>query len=134
MVTAVDSSVLVDVLLNDATHGTSSEKALRQALGEGGLVCCECVLAEVTPVLPRADLENWLEDWGLICLPSTKESALLAGEMLRKHFERGGRRGRIAADFLIGAHASVHADRILARDRGFYRDYFKSLKVWDPSA
>ncbi len=42
-------------------------------------------------------------------------------------------RDRIAADFLIGAHAILQCDRLVTRDRGFYRDYFSGLKVLDPS-
>jgi predicted nucleic acid-binding protein len=45
----------------------------------------------------------------------------------------GGTRERVIADFLIGAHAMAKADRLLTRDRGFYRRYFKDLTVLDPS-
>lgn len=45
----------------------------------------------------------------------------------------GGSRRRIVADFLIGAHGASVADRLLSRDRGFYRKHFETLTVVDPS-
>jgi hypothetical protein len=60
-------------------------------------------------------------------------AALGAGSAWRAYRERGGRTTRLVADFLIGAHALSQADRLLTRDRGFYRSYFGRLPVLDPS-
>ena len=61
------------------------------------------------------------------------ESALEAGFAWKEYRRRGGTRKRLVADFLIGSHALVQADRLLTRDRGFYRVYFSKLAVLDPT-
>ncbi len=133
MVTAVDTSVLLDVLLDDPKHVSTSLVALRRAAAEGSLVISETSLAEVVPVLKPEDLQKFLADWKLTFIPSTQSVAVLAGEMFRTYLERGGKRGRVVPDFLIAAHAQQLADRLLARDRGYYRDYFNQLNLWDPT-
>ena len=134
MLTAVDSSVLLDVLTDSPSHADSSEKALRKAASEGGLIICESVLAEIRPAFARKeDAEQFLGDWELRFVPSAPQSALLAGEIFAVYLRRGGKEGRVMADFLIGSHAQVHADRLLARDRGYLRDYFARLRLLVPS-
>lgn len=133
MLTAVDSSVLLDVLTDAAPHADSSERELRRAASEGGLIICECAMAEIRPALTnRTEVEEFLADWELRFVPSSAESALLAGEIFAGYLRRRGKQRRMIADFLIGAHAKVHAERLLARDRGYLRDYFSSLKLVVP--
>jgi predicted nucleic acid-binding protein len=135
MRTAIDSSVILDVLIADPAHAQSSETALRRAAQEGALVLGECVLAEITPAFRSpAEVIEFLADWNVEFLPSTRESAVLAGEMFQTYLRRRAKSGprRLVADFLIGAHAKLLADRLLARDRGYFRDYFKGLSLMEP--
>src|SRR5581483_3748747 len=115
MVTAVDTSVLLDVLLNDPQHAPASNAALHRAAAEGSLAISDAALAEIVPVLTPVDLPQFLGDWKLAFLPSTQQVAILAGEMFRVYLDRGGKRGRVVSDFLIAAHAQHLADRLLAR-------------------
>ncbi len=130
MVTAVDTSVLLDVLLNDPQHSGPSIAALRQAASEGSLLICETALAEIVPTLAPPDVPQFLSDWNLTFAPSSQPSALLAGEMFRTYLQRDGKRGRVVPDFLIAAHAQHHAQRLLARDRGYWKRCQRECAVY----
>lgn len=134
MISSVDSSVILDVLVDDPAFAADSEQVLREASREGQLVVCECVLAEIYPALGSStSCDELFADWQLEFIPSSRESAALAGETFARHLARGGRQGRVIADFLIAAHAQLHTDRLIARDRGFLRGYFGDLAVLDPT-
>jgi hypothetical protein len=68
-------------------------------------------------------------DQAVKLVASSLDCAILAGINFTRFLSRGCKAGRTVADFLIGAHALYHADRLIARDRGFFRDYFAKLTV-----
>ena len=132
MITAVDTSVLVDVLEPDPLFGPVSATALRQAIGR--LIACEVVWAEVTTRFPDPTaVEEALGKLSVAFSAIEAKQALGAGAMMAEYRRRGGARGRVVADFLVGAHALGQADRLLTRDRGFFRSYFVNLDVIDPT-
>lgn len=134
MITAVDTSVLLDVFVNDPVFGTASAEALRQCIKEGQTVTCEVVWAELSAAFPSTHaFENAMAKIPVDFLPSKRDSAVLAGEMWRQYRKQGGTRTRVISDFLIAAHAQNQCDRLLTRDRGFYRKYFATLRLLDPS-
>jgi predicted nucleic acid-binding protein len=134
MITAVDTNVLLDVFGADSTFGLRSKQALRTAISQGRLIACEAVWAEVSGFFPNShEARQAMERLGVEFSASTVEAALDAGAAWKAYRKRGGKRNRVAADFLIGAHALYHSDRLLTRDRGFYRTCFKRLAILDPT-
>jgi hypothetical protein len=135
MRTAVDSSVLFDVLLGDPRFGAPSAQAIKAADLAGPLLASEIVWAEVRAHFPREQLfEQAMGLLGLQFDPLSKKAASLAGRLWRESRKAHGvSPNRVVADFLIGAHALEQADALLTRDHGFYRKHFKGLRVISPS-
>lgn len=134
MITAVDSSILLDVFTADPGFGPRSREALREAMEEGKLIACDIVWAEVAGFFGSSrEAEAAFETLGVEFSAMTLAASLTAGKYWMKYRKSGGTRARIISDFLIGAHALTIADRLLSRDRGFYRRYFSGLKLIDPT-
>jgi predicted nucleic acid-binding protein len=131
MITFVDTNVLLDVFLPDPQWGDKSKEALDQAYRDGSLVVDEIIYAELAPQFPEKKLlDETLKALGIRIVLLDLESAYAAGAKWKKHLEAGGKRDLVLADFLIGAHAEKIAERLLTRDRGFYKKYFTSLNIF----
>jgi predicted nucleic acid-binding protein len=134
VITAVDTNILLDVFGDDAQFGRRSADALRRCMAEGRLLACDMVWAEIGAWFPDAQAaENALSTLRVDYSPLAAATALHAGCAWQAYRRAEGARDRVIADFLIGAHAAEQADRLLTRDRGFYRSYFAEVSIVDPA-
>jgi predicted nucleic acid-binding protein len=159
VITAIDTNVLLDLLLPGAPFGDLSQRALERNLQAGRLVISELVFAELVAHFPSpAELDHFLADTAITVVSSSLQALARAGKAWAEYRPRreegflcprcgqrqtvtcGSCRGAIHArqhivtDFVIGAHAATHADQLLTRDRGYYQTYFPDLRVIDPAA
>ncbi|MHB8948399.1 MAG: type II toxin-antitoxin system VapC family toxin [Rhodoferax sp.] len=132
MKTAVDSSVLFDIV-KGAPGAIAAQTALEQALAHGSLCVCAVVVAELGRYFSdEQDLREFLLACQIDHDPLSMETALGAARIMRGYARNKGPCGRVAPDFLIGAHAIEQADALLTTDAGFFRNYFTALNVVTP--
>lgn len=154
MITALDTNVLLDLLIPDSRHADTSQRALDEALAAGALMIGEVVYAELASQFPNADeLDRFLDETHIRLDPSSPEALWQAAQAWHRYLARRGRafrcpkcgkqvtvacsgcgetisgRQHILSDFLVGGHALTQADRLLTRDRGFYGSYFPKLVI-----
>src|SRR6266536_1830874 len=154
MRTAVDTNILLDLLIPGAAAGDESERKLDNALESGALVISEPAYAELAALFAQqSDLDTFLAATGIGLEPSNREGLYLAGKALGEYHSRqpSGQtcpqcgvmqvvrcqqcgsnmqpRQHVVADFIIGAQAFVRADALLTRARGYYSTYFPELEL-----
>ena len=134
MISAVDSSVLFDIV-KGSDFAQASLAALSDAHQRGVVCICAPVVAELGRYFPDAKLMRaFFADAGIQYSEISLDVALAAAKCMNEYAANNGARNRVAADFLIGAHAKLQADVLVTRDAGFHREYFKGLKIINPTA
>ena len=134
MITAIDTNVLLDILVPNEAFYRASEKSLQESAMAGALVICDIVYAELSIHFNQQDeCDEFLESNEIRVQSLTREALFLASRIWREYRRNGGKRTRVLADFLVGAHAQKQATGLLSRDRGFYRSLFPSLGVRNPA-
>ena len=134
MITAVDTNILLDILVPNEQFYEASADALQEAAGKGSLVISDIVYAELCIHFEtQRECDAFLESNEIRVQALIHEAHFLASRAWRTYRQQGGKRTRILADFLIGAHAHKQATYLLSRDRGFYRKLFPSLDLHDPA-
>ncbi len=157
MITAVDTNIILDVLIPGEPFGESSKELLDRHSSKGKLILCEVVFAELAARFPsEEELASFLADTRMSLVYSNEKSLYMAGSRWAEYAKKSAnnrfscgkcghafeatcprckavltKRLHVLADFLIGAHALVQADCILSRDLGVYRAYFRDLKIID---
>lgn len=135
MITAVDTSVILDVIGADPEFGPASLRALGEAQRLGVVMACDVVWGEVGALYSTPEeAADAMGEMDIRFAALDPDVAAAAGGVWRSYRNAGQGRHRLLPDFLIGTHAWMRADRFLTRDRGFYRTYFKRLKIVDPSS
>jgi len=154
MITAIDTNILLDILIPDELHSLESKRLLDKYVGKGQLIICEVVYAELSSQFSsEKGIEEFLSDTGIRLAHSNRETLSLAGERWKGYTRKRQRalwcpncgrkisivcpecnhrytfRDRILSDFVIGAHALTQGEFFLSRDRGFYSTYFKELRI-----
>lgn len=134
-VTLVDSSVLLDVLTDDAVWGDWSRQTLSAAGDDGRLVINPIIYAEVSTGFDRVEeLDDAVPASEFEREPLPYDAGFLAGKAFLAYRRRGGERRSPLPDFYIGAHAAVCRYRLLTRDAARYRTSFPTLQVIAPQS
>jgi len=132
-VTLVDTTILIDILVNDRIWRRWSVDMMERRSGLGALVITDIVYAELSPGFQSdKDLDVALAGLGVVWQRIPPEALFLAGQVFARYRRGGGTGSTVLGDFFIGAHAHVSQLALLTRDARRYRAYFPEVKLITP--
>ncbi len=136
MRTAIDTNILSALWSNEASAASITQQ-LGEAKNHGALLIAPVVYAELLayPKATESFVDGFLSDTGITVDFDLERSVWGdAGRRFARYASQRRKSGygesrRLLADFLIGSHALLQADRLMSLDAARYRQYFPELKL-----
>ena len=129
----VDANVILDIWDRDPNWSAWSSQQLRQLSAANDLAINPIIYAEIsTRFSTQARLDQAVAELGLIVLDLPREAAFVAGKAFVVYRRRGGTKGKVLADFFIGAHAAVLGCPLITRGPRKYSTYFSGITLIAP--
>jgi len=154
MIVAVDTNILLDILLPDPNFKNSSLNLLMRYMKTSRLIISDVVYSELASQFSKEELlTSFMDDVNINLVGSSPDALWIAAKAWKKYVSSRDEalqcifcgkkeiikctkchsiitsRQHIISDFIIAGHAFVESDRLLTRDRGFYRNCFTELKI-----
>jgi predicted nucleic acid-binding protein len=138
MRTAIDTNVL-SALLSREPQTAAALQQLGRCRDEGAILISPIVFAELHayPGMTETFLNQFLNETRIEVSFHLDESVWIdAGQRFARYASRRRRdpKGqdprRLLADFVVGAHALIHADRLLTFDIGVFKRNFPELRLY----
>lgn len=135
--TAIDTNIF-SALWSKEFSQVNLPGRLSEAKNRGALLISPVVYAEVL-AYPRATesfVNTFLADTGIMVDFQIQEEVWLdAGRRFARYAAQRRKSGsgepkRLLADFVVGSHALLQADRLMSLDPDRYRQYFPELKLF----
>lgn len=129
----VDADIVLDIWDRDPNWSAWSSQQLRQLSAANDLAINPIIYSEISVRFSvHATLDQAVAKLGLVVLDLPREAAFLAGKAFIVYRRRGGTKGKVLADFFIGAHAAVLGCPLITRDPRRYSTYFSGLTLIAP--
>jgi predicted nucleic acid-binding protein len=96
---AVDTNILLDILLPDPQFRDESRAFIERGMKQGAIVICETVYSELsTFFMKKRELDAFLEDLNITLKSSTRDSLFKAGEAWKEYLRTIGSTGSLQED------------------------------------
>lgn len=154
MTIAIDTNILLDILLPDPDFKNNSLKLLKKYTKRNKLIVSGIVYGELSLQFNNKErLDKFLLDTNITLVNMSRKGYWISAQAWKEYLkvrDRGFQcskcgkkevvkcgecnriitaRQFILSDFLIGGHAITEAGKLMTRDRGFYRNYFHKLDI-----
>jgi predicted nucleic acid-binding protein len=134
--TSIDTNILSALWSNEPSAANIPGR-LGEAKGHGALLIAPVVYAELLayPKATESFVEGFLSDTGITVDFELQKSVWVdagrrfARYAIQRRKSGHGEPNRLLADFLIGSHALLQADRLMSLDPTRYQQYFPELKL-----